>query len=64
MIVEVYKDWEVNASLRINKTVYKFGTMRVEWWEDVEPIVNPMIAPDWRKLDIHIIPFEEVQVLK
>ena len=64
IIIEVYKDWEVNASMRVNKTIYKFGTMQVIDWEDVEPMITPMIAPDGRKLDVHILPFEEVQVLK
>lgn len=64
IVLNVREDWTVEASLRIEKTEYTFWSREIEWWWKIEPIVMPLISPEWKKLTVHIIPFNWVNVLK
>ena len=68
IVVEKYEDWDVYAHLRIEKTRYTFWPKEIiEWWESVwliENIVEHMIDPMGRKVEIHIMPFNWLEILK
>ena len=64
IIVEKYDDWEVTASLRVWKTWYTFWPMPIEEWWTLENIVEHMICPKWRKVEIHMMPFNWLEIIK